>query len=295
MVITKLTGGLGNQLFQYASSRALALYQNTELILDISSFYQEELPELEVPRAFEISHFRGIVEKTITQKDYETNEQYKKFTSSVIEKLLPRHKRKIYKEPHFHYDKNFFQSRKDVLLKGVWQSEKYFSKYQSELREILQLKEDTIINVKSKGEELHKENSVSIHVRRGDYLRLPIILEWHGVLDVEHYNNAIELLQSKANKPLKLYYFSDDPQWVEENLCTIWPGEVISKNSQNTGLEDFFLMSQCKHNIIANSSFSWWAAWLNNNPEKIVIAPKKWFGNAPNDTKDLIPESWIKI
>ncbi len=295
MVITELTGGLGNQLFQYASSKALALHQNTELILDISSFYREELPELEVPRAFEMKSFKGVTEKTIAAKDYETNEKYKVFKTSRIEKLLPRHKRKIYKEPHFHYDKNFFKSRKDVLLKGVWQSEKYFAKYQSQLRDILQLKEETIINVKSKGAELQNQNSVSIHVRRGDYLRLPIILEWHGVLDVEHYNNAIKLLKSKRDQPLKLYYFSDDPEWVEANLCTIWPGEVISKNSQNTGIEEFYLMSQCKHNIIANSSFSWWAAWLNNHPEKIVIAPKNWFGNAPNDTKDLIPESWIKI
>lgn len=295
MVITELTGGLGNQLFQYAASKALAIHQNTELILDISAFYREELPELEVPRAFEINNFKGVSEKTITAIDYKTNEKYKVFKKSLLEKLLPRHKRKIYKEPHFHYDKNFFNSRKDVLLKGVWQSEKYFSTYQSHLREILILKEETIQNVKSKGEELQNENSVSIHVRRGDYLRLPVILEWHGVIDVEYYNNAIKLLQSKTEQPLKLYYFSDDPEWVETNLCTMWPGEVISKNSQNTGIEDFYLMSQCKHNIIANSSFSWWSAWLNINANKIVIAPKKWFGNAPYNTKDLIPESWIKI
>lgn len=295
MVITELTGGLGNQLFQYASSKALALHQNTELILDISSFYREELPELEVPRAFEINHFSGVTEKTITTKDYGTNKAYKGFTTSRLEKILPRHKRKIYKEPFFHYDKNFLNSRKEVLLKGVWQSEKYFAKYQSQLRNILTLKEESISKVKVLGNELRQQNSVSIHVRRGDYLRLPIILEWHGVMDVSHYENAIQLLQSKIAEPLKLYYFSDDPEWVEANLCATWPGEIISKNNQNTAIEDFYLMSQCRHNIIANSSFSWWAAWLNNNPEKIVVAPKKWFGNAPNDTKDLIPESWIKI
>ena len=295
MVITELTGGLGNQLFQYASSKALALHQNTELILDISSFYREELPELEVPRDFEMNHFSGVTEKVITSKDYETNETYKGFTVSNLEKLLPRHKRKVYKEPHFHFDKNFFSSRKNVLLKGVWQSEKYFAKYQSQVRKILVPKEEMISRVKQKGNELKQQNSVSIHVRRGDYLRLPIILEWHGVLDIEHYDNAIKLLHSKADQPLILYYFSDDPKWVETNLCSLWPGEVVSKNSQNTGMEDFYLMSQCRHNIIANSSFSWWAAWLNNNPEKVVIAPKKWFGNAPNNTIDLIPESWIKI
>ena len=293
MVISELTGGLGNQMFQYAAAKALSLHHQTNLVLDVLSFYREELPYLEVPRNFDLNNFEGVNEVLITPNNQIAD--YKSYKKTPLSGLVAAHKRKVYKEPFYHFDKNFFNSRKNVLLKGGWQSEKYFSRYKNEVRQAFQIKDEVINRVKELGQKLKNENSVAVHVRRGDYLRLPIILEWHGVLDANHYNNAFTQLQSKLDKPFSIYYFSDDPQWIEENLCPKWPGTIISKDSKNTAIEDFYLMSQCKHNIIANSSFSWWAAWLNDNPDKIVIAPQKWFGNAPCDPKDLIPESWMKI
>ena len=293
MVISELTGGMGNQMFQYAAAKALSGHHHTDLMLDVISFYREELPYLEVPRNFDLYNFKGVNEILISDRNQiADNNFYKK---NKLAKLFPPHRRKVYKEPFYHFDKNFFKSRKDVLLKGGWQSEKYFSAHKNEVRQAFRVKDEVIKPVKELGHQLNNENSVAVHVRRGDYLRLPIILEWHGVLDASHYNNALLLLRSKLEKPFSIYYFSDDPLWVEENLCQKWPGKIISKDSQNTAIEDFYLMSQCRHNLIANSSFSWWAAWLNPNPDKTVIAPQKWFNKAPLDTRDLIPENWIKI
>ena len=293
MIIAELTGGMGNQMFQYAAAKALSLHHHTELLLDVHSFYREVLPELEVPRNFDLTNFSGVHETLITP--YHPLHNYKAYKKTPFSALIAPHKRKVYKEPFYHYDKNFLKARKDVMLKGGWQSEHYFALYKNEIRQAFAIKDEVIKRVKEISEKMKRENSVAVHIRRGDYLRLPIILAWHGVLDANHYNHAFAALKSKNDKPLSIYYFTDDPAWVQENLCRVWPGTIASKEYQTNGIEDFYLMSQCNHNIIANSSFSWWAAWLNNHPGKIVVAPIHWFGNAPFDTKDLYPETWMKV
>ena len=113
-------------------------------------------------------------------------------------------------------------------------------------------------------------------------------------MEKDYYAKAFETLDSKT-KNLKVYYFTDDTDWVSKNLLPLQKGEIVSGNIAQTHYEDLYLMSQCKHNIIANSSFSWWGAWLNDHTNKIVIAPKKWFGNGPKDTQDIIPEKWYKV
>lgn len=292
MIVVQLTGGLGNQLFQYSAAKALSLHHKVPLKLDISSFYRNELPDLEVPRNFELNNFPAIKDNIITTEELKTifilTEK-----KNILNKLKPAYKKPIYEEPHFHYDKNFFKSKSKVLLKGGWQSEKYFGAYKTELKKILQLDKSLIINVIEQGEIIKTQNSVSIHVRRGDYLRKQIILEWHGVMEQEYYKNAFDLLSSKISN-IKVYYFTDDPEWVSQNLVPIFSGEIISLRTKSH-YEDLYLMSQCKHNIIANSSFSWWGAWLNAHTNNIVIAPNKWFGNGPSDTQDLLPDGWYKI
>lgn len=282
MITVELTGGLGNQLFQYAAAKALSIHHKTELILEISSFYKKDIPILEVPRDFQLYNFKGIYEKTIQH-------QYKE---KKIEKLIPNHKRSVYKEPFYHYDNNFFKSKKNTFLKGVWQSEHYFNRNKKLIIDCLHLKDNLIEKVKEKASKIKTETSVSIHIRRADYLRKKIILDWHGVLEKEYYLNGIKQLSNIGIE--KVYYFTDDIVWVEKELIPLMPGEIISKTTK-THYEDFYLMSQCQHNIIANSSFSWWAAYLNPNPNKIVIAPKNWFNKAPLNTKDLYPQEWIII
>ncbi|HSU50429.1 MAG TPA: alpha-1,2-fucosyltransferase, partial [Segetibacter sp.] len=121
-----------------------------------------------------------------------------------------------------------------------------------------------------------------------------VVQDYHGTLNEEYYQKAINKLTSLSPNPT-FYIFSDDVEWVKDKLLLKRPAEFITGEVTKNHYEDFYLMSQCKHNIIANSSFSWWAAWLNPNPDKIVIAPKKWFNNAPYNTNDLIPQSWIKL
>ena len=180
------------------------------------------------------------------------------------------------------------------MLKGGWQSEKYFKSYENEIRARLQLKPPLIQNVIEIAKNIKKENAVSVHIRRGDYLRKKIIYEWHGVMEKEYYAKAFELMHAKT-KATRAYYFTDDVDWVAKNLLPSFNGEIISANITKSHYEDLYLMSQCRHNIIANSSFSWWAAWLNDHSDKIVIAPEKWFGNGPKDTQDIIPPGWYKI
>lgn len=294
MVVVQLTGGLGNQLFQYAAAKALSLHHNTDLLLDVSSFLREELPDLEVPRDFELYHFEGVKEKTIQAPELAADKKFSFLTEKRLERLLPKYRRGVFKEPFYHFDPNFFKSRQSVFLKGGWQSFKYFSKYSPEIISALQLKNSLISNV-VKGEPVNKNDGVvSVHVRRGDYLRKPIILEWHGIMGKEYYAEAFEQIAKKTSIK-KVFYFSDEPEWVASELLPLMPGEIISNKITASQYEDFYLMQHCSHNIVANSSFSWWAAYLNPNPDKIVIAPQHWFNKAPYDTKDLIPESWIRI
>ena len=180
----------------------------------------------------------------------------------------------------------------DIYLQGYFQSEKYFSSSFSTIRNEYYLKDFHLSDLSGVRREILDSNSVSLHIRRGDYQN-PKILEIHGVLPIEYYLRAIRHLQQSLSHP-KFYIFSDAPEKAFADLKL--PGAtIVSGKETNNHFEDLYLMSQCKHNIIANSSFSWWGAWLNNNPDKIVIGPKKWFNQGPKDTYDIMPESWIKM
>jgi hypothetical protein len=294
MITVLLNGGLGNQLFQYAAAKSLSVYHQVPLQMDISSFLREELPELEVPRSFELYNFSGIKEETCAFSPDENEEIINFLKRKSLAKLLPNYKRRIYSEPFYHYDRNFFKSRKNVILRGQWQSEKYFSPYKDDLRNALQLKPALIQNCEAKAAEMKTTNSVSVHVRRGDYLRKQIISEWHGVMSQDYYRKAFDVLEKKIGS-FTPYYFTDDPEWVRNQLLPLRDGELVSGFYTNNHYEDFYLISKCRHNVIANSSFSWWGAWLNNNPEKLVIGPVKWFDKGPKDSYDVLPDDWIRI
>ena len=137
-------------------------------------------------------------------------------------------------------------------------------------------------------------NSVSIHVRRGDYLTNPVTFQTHGLCDIDYYKKAIDEILDLVDKP-HFFIFSDDQSWAKSNIIFGAPTDYVMHNNSLKNYEDLRLMSYCRHHIIANSSFSWWGAWLGNNPEKIVIAPKKWFNDPKIDTTDLIPDTWLRL
>lgn len=293
MIRLQLNGGLGNQLFQYAAGKSLALHHNVPLLLDISSFHRKNLPELEVPRDFELYNFEGIGDNVFRLSDRENEEIVAFLKKKSLAKLLPNHRRSIYTEPFYRFDANFFNSRNNVLLRGQWQSEKYFVRYTDFFRQTLTLNPTLIAGCLSKAKEVNAVNSVAVHVRRADYLRKQIILEWHGVMDKAYYSKAFKKLD-EALTDYSVFYFTDDPAWVQQELFPLKEGELIS-GTTSSHYEDFHLMQNCRHNVIANSSFSWWAAWLNSHPGKIVMAPERWFNHGPKDTQDLLPESWIRL
>lgn len=278
MIAVRLIGGLGNQMFQYAAARALAERNNTNLVLDLSWFNQDFNADT-TPRHYELSCFS--LDKSTSR--------YKGTTRGKIQFSLA----KKYTEPHFHYDPAFMDLPKNTVLSGYFQSEKYFS----DIREILLQDFSWIKEPAGKNKELLKQiqedpSSVSVHVRRGDYVSNENAAKFHGLTGVEYYMAAVSQVSQKVKNP-KLYVFSDDPNWCKQNLKFTQPTVYISHNSD--GSEDMRLMKACKHNIIANSSFSWWGAWLNTNPDKIVIGPTQWFSHAESNTKDIIPESWQKL
>lgn len=290
MVIVELNGGLGNQLFQFAAGLSLSLHHRVSLKVNPAS-YDKPDPITGTQRTLDLTQFEVPV--TIASESEIDNFLVQSQLAAWYEKILPFHKRSVYKEKDLTFDTEFFKSRSNLYLKGNRQSEKYFKPFEKEIRSAYIIKKEFTIRVNDFAEQIRSTNSVALHIRRGDYLT-PIATDVLGLIPLNYYQTAIDLL-SKKIKIDHLYLFSDDINWLENNFSHAIPSTFVSNRHTKLPIEDFYLISQCKHQVIANSTFSWWAAWLNPNPDKIVIAPKKWFNNAPYDTRDLIPDSWIKI
>lgn len=278
MIVSELQGGLGNQMFQYAAARSLATARGTEVALDLSWFAQS-FDDKTTKRRYELDCF---------YLDQHT-QRLSRSLSSRLSTLFAKN----YHEPHFHYDPKFKSLPKSSHLHGYFQSEKYFKPNRQQLLEDF----SWTIAATGKNKQLEEAidshpNSVSIHVRRGDYVQNSTVAQVHGQVSMAYYSAAVKQLLRHVKQP-HFYIFSDDPNWTRDNLKFKHPVTYISHNS--SGAEDLRLMQVCKHNIIANSSFSWWGAWLNTNPQKIVISPKTWFSESANDTRDLIPKDWQRI
>ena len=270
MVITRLIGGMGNQLFQYAFARNLSILSNKELLFDLSAFCNYKLHKYalnnfkinakiaskdQIPRHYNKGGFNRKISKIIDfvyPKAFEINEKKVSFD----EKILIKYKGNIY-------------------LNGYWQSEKYFELNENIIREELAFINEIDIDNLQIANNIETTNSVSIHIRRKDYLTNPLVKNVLVPCTLEYYYNAIEFINSKVNSPF-YFVFSDDINWAVENLKTL-KNCIFIRNNEQKNYIDLKLMSLCKHNIIANSSFSWWGAWLNINPSKLIIAPSKWF------------------
>lgn len=291
MIIIRLDGGLGNQLFQYAIARKLSLTAGTSLAFDTSSFQINKLRKYNLGNFNVEERFATPVELALFGR--RTEDSFKSKFYTLVGKLLGYC---ILNDKEFNYQENIVATtKKNVFLKGYFQSSKYFE----DISQIL-LKDLTISN-KLFGRNLEVANqiksvtSVSVHIRRGDYITNSKTLEYHGVCNIEYYLKAIEQLSSALGR-IVLFVFSDDISWVKNNLKTNFETFYVDHNGDEKNYEDLRLMSFCKHNIIANSSFSWWGAWLNTNPDKIVVAPKQWFADPGKNshTNDLIPSNWIR-
>ena len=286
-------GGLGNQLFQYATGRALALKHQTELKLDLS-FLNSDPNNVYTKRELELQVFH-ISASIASSKELQV--YYKRtIIRKIIDKLFPKLPLKdfIANQKGCEYDEAFEAYSNNTFLNGYWQSEKYFSSIREVLLKELVIKKDMTDQCKLTKDLILNSNSVSLHIRRGDYVSNKNAIISHGILPLEYYDKAMVHLNS-LYKDLKVFVFSDDINWVKANLKLTNECVYVDFNTTENSVFDMYLMSQCRHNIIANSSFSWWGAWLNQNSQKTVIAPEKWFADKNLNTKDLIPTSWLKM
>lgn len=290
MIISNIIGGLGNQMFQYAAGKALAVERNQPLRLDISGF-----AGYGVHQGFELSRIFDCHAQIATESEVRAvlGWQYPVAIRRIIARpeLAAFRRKNLIVEPHFHYWSGIKDISHDCFLTGYWQSEKYFRKISSEVRSDFTFKQPLAGKNLKLAEQIVMRNAVSLHVRRGDYVTNLKANETHGTCTLDYYQAAIRNISERVRNP-KFYVFSDDMVWVKENLRINFFCEYVDHNQGLDSYNDMRLMSMCKHHIIANSSFSWWGAWLNTNQEKIVIAPYKWFsGNKL--TQDLLPAGWV--
>lgn len=288
MLIVRLYGGLGNQMFQFATAYALSKQHSLDLKLDISWFKTQTL------RAFELGQYNIDPDfAAFNEIPFGINQKgIKRFAFNTMLKIGLRSLGdiKYIKES----DEIIIDHTKINYLDGYWQNEKYFLNYSEEIREKICLNYDLSEKHKSISQILDSEKTVSIHIRRGDYVTNIHTNQFHGVCPLRYYKTAIDFFIKKLHTPCFLV-FSDDIAWAKTNLN--FDKDVYFVENIDFPHEDIILMSQCNHNIIANSSFSWWGAWLNANENKIVIAPKEWFRNEKRNrkTKELIPQNWIRF
>ena len=290
MILVQLNGGLGNQLFQYALGRRLSLDRNTELRFDLSAFNAQK-------REYKLHHFKitGSPADPAEVELFLRWEQHSRL--SRICKFMEAHKtyykQRIIDERAVAFDENVLKSPHNVYLRVYWQTEKYFKDITALLIKDLTVKHPLTGQNLELATRIKSTTAVSLHIRRGDYATDPSINQTHGTLPLEYYRAAIDLILSQHPNSV-FFIFSDDIPWAKDNLRVLSERVLVDQNSEKTDYEDLRLMSYCQHHIIANSSFSWWGAWLSSNEDKIVVAPKKWFARKI-DSKDLIPENWIKI
>lgn len=292
VIITKLIGGLGNQMFQYAAGLKLAKKNETELLLDISDFINYTGREFALHN-FNISGKILIDSNNINLIDQNTN-FFRRIFLNFHSLINGKTSISYIKEPYFHYYPKFLNSPCPCYIDGYWQSEKYFFDIKKEIIEEFSLiKPISELSLKILN-KIKEKNSVSIHIRRGDYITNSAANKFHGVCSSNYYYSAINLIKNNVENPYFLI-FSDDIKWVKENLKISDEVIYVDHNGFEKSHEDLFLMSRCSHHIIANSSFSWWAAWLSQNPGKIVITPTPWFDYPNYCYQDIIPNDWIKI
>lgn len=290
MIVTKIIGGLGNQLFQYAIARHLSIKNNSPLYLDVRAY--KEYYNL---HQYGLSHFNikgEEADQSILDNFIYTSNIFKRVKRKI--KSLFQAKQNI-KEESLAFNPEALKLSGNFYLEGYWQCEKYFS----EIRNVL-LKDFEIITPASNENQVllttlkKSNNNVSIHIRRGDYANDEKTRATHGLCSLDYYYKAIDYIKEKLTD-CHFYIFSDDPQWASDHLKIGENSTLVDFNNATTNYEDLRLMSHCNHHIIANSTFSWWGAWLNTSEQKLVIAPKKWFADATISSSDLIPSSWTRL
>lgn len=292
MIIVRIMGGLGNQMFQYAAGRRLAAIHGTTLKLDLSDFKNYQLHDYGLS-AFKIKEVLATPEEIQILKEPDSGSFKKK-----LKKLLRRPSKMgitHIQEKQYHFNPEILRLPDPVYLDGYWQSEKYFSEMAEVIKDEFTVKSPQTGRNRELAQQIASCESVSLHVRRGDYVTDKKTNTIHGTCDLDYYAQCIAHLGQRVPHPC-FFIFSDDPDWAEKNIRLTFPATCIGHNGPQKNYEDLRLMSQCRHHIIANSSFSWWGAWLGQQQGTLSYAPKRWFNSPAFNTQDLLPEeAWIRM
>jgi hypothetical protein len=286
-IIVRLLGGIGNQLFQYAAGRSLATKEDCELILDDSLMIRR--PWM-TPRDYALDVY-NIQARRISLKE----------KASLLFRVLPPFRYlyetglanspfTYYREPHYHFDPGLHQLTGDLIIEGYWQSGRYFADIADDLRRELQPIRPLDIHAQNFLDQILNGNSVSLHIRRGDYISNPAAAKNFFTCDLAYYQRAVAFVGERVANVV-FFVFTDDPYWVEKEFRIDFPMVLVSRPNAWPAHDDLRLMSHCSQHIIANSSFSWWGAWLNPRPDKVVVAPSRWFREKRN-MRDLISPEW---
>ncbi len=282
MIVVKIKGGLGNQMFQYAAGRSLAKRLGTKLLLDIRTYTHS------YNRQFGLNNFQ-IDASIATQDELTRWPDWTRKTSEWLQRVGIHTRR--FRELQSSFDPGWSNLDDETYLEGYFASERYFSSIKDTLVSEFQLSTPLSEENQQIANIAHESESVMVHVRRGDYVENRKVSEKYGPCTSKYYERAIELLSNNVRDP-QFMVFSDDLDWARKNIY--FPGQPIFVEGNNERPEvDIYLMTQGKNHIIANSTFSWWGAWLKTNKNGIVICPSPWFEN--KKYQDIYSQNWIKV
>jgi len=289
-IITKIIGGIGNQMFQYAIGRAMAIKNNATLILDTYDYKTYRRP-------YYLYNFQ-IAENYLSDNDALCFRKYEyKYSPSLIWqniKTIQRRKYRLEKpSERLKFIPEFLETANNdyVYLNGYWQNEKYFKQIRKVLCEDFNLKEKHKIDETNIFLRAKKLESIAIHFRRGeDQVNKPL----YGVPPLEYYHNALKMINTKFQGNTHAIIFTNEPEWVKSNFKPQTSHE-FAHDACLSDFQELFLMANCKHHIIANSTYSWWGAWLSDQNSGITIAPKIWFANNKYDAEGLYINNWIRM
>lgn len=294
MVVAEINSGLGNQMFQYAAGLSLSQRLKVPLLIDRS--WYDHVDQHQTPRQFELDKYPielRFAESSLLDHEFRLKgNSLAQRIRNKLNRMMPYYRQRVFVEPHFHYDPHFEALSAPVMLSGYWQSERYFMSAAEQVRSAFITEIPARLNPYLA--QMEETTAVSVHVRRGDMVNNPDVMQVHGYCNLDYYKSAIRQM-NQAFPDCRFFVFSDDLDWCRENLADSADCVYVEGNEGPLAYLDIQLMRNCHHHIIANSSFSWWGAWLNPRQDKRVIAPRRWFAHDRHDTRDLIPASWQRI
>lgn len=284
-VTVHIYGGLGNQMFQYACGRALALRHGSGFRIDNRDFSAGP------GQTFGLQHFNIVRDTGVDEKLPPRKQQRLRYLKWRYLNRPP----KFIRESGTAFHPSIVDLKGSCVLHGYWQSERYFEDFADQIRTELSIATPPSDTNRQMLAEIANLPTVSVHIRRGDYISNPKALKFHGTCSQDYYSKAARHIADNMSVEPIFFVFSDEPEWARDHLGLPFETRIVDHNDSLNNYEDMRLMASCNHNIIANSSFSWWGAWLNPSLEKIVVAPANWVTDAADENPHITPKSWLRF